>query len=86
MPTTAEKRTVAPSRVAPSSANLCEAIEQTIDRRATDTVRCTRVYGDKYRVNWWVGVDCGVASRIRQSRFLQVNLVDGALKIEDLTA
>lgn len=75
----------APVRTEPSNVNLAEAIEQCIERRAGEQVKCTRVYGDKYRCNWIRGAEIGIAGRILKSRFLRVTWNEGALDIQDIT-
>jgi hypothetical protein len=84
MATTLSKKP-APATTQPSNVNLSEAIEQCIDRRAGEQVRCTRVYGDKYRCNWVRGGEVGVAGRILKSRFLRVTWNEGSLAIQDIT-
>jgi hypothetical protein len=51
-----------------------------------DEVRCSRVYGDCYRCNWWTRTKGIVAgATIRQSRFMRVRVVAGKLEVVDLT-
>jgi hypothetical protein len=35
------------------SADLSAEIALTIERQPGDVVKCTRIYGDHYRCNWW---------------------------------
>ena len=73
------------SRTEPSNVNLSEAIEQCIERWPGEQVKCTRVYGDRYRCNWFRGGEVGIAGRILKSRFLKVTLNKGTLDIQDVT-
>jgi len=73
------------TRVEPSNVDLSEAIEHCIDRWPGEQVKCTRVYGDRYRCNWMRGAEIGIAGRILKSRFLKVTWNQGKLEIEDVT-
>lgn len=72
-------------RTEPSNVNLSEAIEQTVECWPGEQVKCTRVWGDRYRCNWYRGGEVGIAGRILKSRFLKVTVKDGSLDIEDVT-
>lgn len=70
--------------------DLSDEIARTVERRPGDQVRCVRVYGRRYRCNWWSAVSSadydnpsmkggqlGTAHTIRKSQFLEVTR-DGA--------
>jgi hypothetical protein len=74
----------------PSTEDLSEAIEQMMDRRPDEQVRCVRVFEDRYRCNWWVrGLArnwlSGATSSVRKSIFLSATRTPNGLVIEDLT-
>lgn len=79
------EQVVPASRIESSTMDLSEAIEQCVEKRASQRIQCVRVYGNHYRCNWWVGGEIGVAGRIVKSRFLKVTMNQGALEIEDVT-
>src|SRR5581483_2840054 len=65
--------------------DLSRQIEQTVKREPLDAVRCSRVFGDFYRCNWWSRIgrkrdntdfDWGglITDHIRQSRFIKASL------------
>jgi len=74
--------------------DLSAEIALTVDRNKGERVKCRRVYGDNYRVNW-LELDARHSSRgrslaletyrIRRSRFLRVKKVGEQLMIEDVT-
>src|SRR5690349_2567754 len=75
--------------------DLSRQIEQTVKREPLDVVRCSRVFGDFYRCNWWTRIsgkrdntdlDWGgvVTDHIRQSRFIKARLRDDVLILEDV--
>lgn len=78
------------STVRAKSEDLSQIIVQSVERLAGETIRCTRLYGDHYRCNWWRhdGDDAisSVMGRIVRSRFLRVIKTPDGLVIEDLTA
>ena len=82
-----QKHPVAQS--SPATDDLSEAIDQMMERRPDEEVRSVRVFGDRYRCNWWVrqkttdwlSFTTGV---IRKSRFLRATQTAGKLVIEDL--
>jgi hypothetical protein len=75
--------------------DLSAEISMTIDREKGQKVKCRRISGDNYRVNW-LEVDNRAGQRglslaldtyrIRQSKFLRVKKVGEQLVIEDVTA
>jgi hypothetical protein len=84
----------APRKPAPP-ADLSREIEGAVPREPRDRVRCVRVFGDRYRCNWWAPADDempnGMAEwavtamhRVRRSRFLRATGRGGRLVIEDL--
>lgn len=69
-----------------ASHDLSVELAAFLPRLAKDEVRCSRVYGDCYRCNWWRrSSDLAGTGSIRQSRFLRVTKVNGKLVIADLT-
>ena len=57
-----------------------------LPRLPKDEIRCSRVYGDFYRCNWWKrSAGPVITATIRYSRFLKVNKVNGKLVIADQT-
>jgi len=85
---TSEKQVV---QAKPVAEDLSRAIEQAVEKEPDEQVKSVRVFGDCYRCNWWVQ---GPAShvmfgpstgKIRRSRFLRANRIDGQLVIEDLS-
>lgn len=86
-------QTAAPRKSAP--ADLSREIEGAVPREPRDRVRCVRVFGDRYRCNWWAPdtdeATGGMAAwaltaihRVRRSRFLRATGRGGRLVIEDL--
>ena len=70
--------------------NLSLAIAQTMEKKADEHVKCVRVYGDRYRCNWWVQGDPDDwrsfgSGRISRSRFVRATMVGEKLVIEDLS-
>lgn len=84
-----EKKDVAPPQ--PVAVDLSRAIEQTVPKLADEEVRSVRVFGDRYRCNWWIRDTASHAmfalttGRIRRSSFLKVTKTGDALVIEDLS-
>lgn len=73
----------------PAPADYSEAIEQSLARRSNEELRCVRVFGDRYRCNWWRRDD-GAAEEIAvrtvvRSKFLRVTRTAAGLEIEDLS-
>ncbi len=69
--------------------DLSEDIKQSVEKQRHEEVRCVRLFGDRYRCNWWVkdATTQPVFTRtgkISKSRFLRVTKVDGRLVIEGL--
>jgi hypothetical protein len=89
---------VAPTGAAKSTGDLSREVERAVPREPQDRVRCARVFGDRYRCNWWApsGADSlprGMAEwavtatcRVRKSRFLRATTRGTRLTIEDLGA
>jgi hypothetical protein len=77
------------------SPDLSAEIVMTIDRQKGEKVKCRRIFGDNYRVNWMAvderagqrGLSLALDTyRIRQSKFLRVKKVGERLVIEDITS
>jgi hypothetical protein len=87
---------VAPKPATPAASDLSREIEGAVPREPRDRVRCVRVFGDRYRCNWWApatdeALPAGMAEwavsamhRVRQSRFLKATSRANRLHIEDL--
>ena len=83
---------------APKASDLSREIERALPREPQDRVRCVRVFGDRYRCNWWApfgptdvrGLTAEWAltamCRVRKSRFLRATSRGTRLTIEDLGA
>lgn len=86
-----QTKTPAPPVAAPATTeDLSKAIEQAVERQPDEEVKTVRVFGDRYRCNWWVREKASQAlylnsARIRRSRFLRVTRRDDKLIIEDLS-
>ena len=86
-----ETKTTKPSATPtpPAAEDLSKAIEQTVETQADEQVEVVRVFGDRYRCNWWVRekaahwLSC-TSGRIRRSKFLRVTRAADRLLIEDL--
>jgi hypothetical protein len=87
-------QSAAPRKAAPGT-DLSREIEGAVPREPRDRVRCVRVFGDRYRCNWWApdsdDITAGMAEwaltavhRVRRSRFLRATGRGGRLLIEDL--
>ena len=75
--------------------DLSLEIARTIEKSAGDHVRCTRVFGDSYRCNWWaaegtvaydnpgMGGLIVTTHRVRRSRFLHVVKTPSGLVITE---
>jgi len=84
-----------PASAAASAVDLSQEIAHTVERRAGDQVKCTRISSDTYRCNWWSAYsnedydNPGMAGllvtthRVRMSRFLHVTKTGGKLVISD---
>ena len=74
----------------PAAEDLSLAINQMMERKPDEHVKCVRIFGDSYRCNWWVqekshhwlSFCTGV---IRKSRFLRVTQTAGKLHIEEMS-
>lgn len=80
---------VNPSPAGSQTADLSNAIRQSVGKLPGEEVRCTRVWGDRYRCNWWAPMEgdgvTSVSRRIVRSKFLKVTTAGDGLLIEDLT-
>ena len=87
MTETREKLTINPFRAESEIEDLSQAIKQSVERELGEEIRCIRVYGNRYRCNWWIrdhgGGVSGVSGRITRSKFLRVTLTPDGLVIED---
>ena len=83
--------------VSQSPTEICRAVERVMTKEPRDRVRCTHLFGDYYRCNWWSRVaspnvteDYDWAStltdHIRQSRFLQVTVGPAGVEVRAVTA
>jgi hypothetical protein len=89
---------VAPSGPGKPTGDLSREIERAVPREPQDRVRCVRVFGDRYRCNWWapLGWDdvrgprpewaITALCRVRKSRFLRATARGTRLTVEDLGA
>jgi hypothetical protein len=69
-----------------AKADLANELAGFLPRLPKDEIRCSRVYGDCYRCNWWKRSSGPVpVATIRYSRFLKVQKINGKLVIADLT-
>src|SRR4051812_9988754 len=86
-----------PSQASTSNMDLSAQINAALDRRAGETVKCVRVFGDNYRCNWWARADPvasssgglpldGTMLRVRRSSFLTVTSTPDGLQIRGLTS
>ena len=87
---------VAPKPASAAAGDLSREIEGAVPREPRDRVRCVRVFGDRYRCNWWApegGQDLPrqmaewavtAMHRVRKSRFLRATTRGSRLTIEDL--
>jgi hypothetical protein len=80
----------------PEDEDLSAEIIARVERRPGDQVKCSRVYGRRYRCNWWCAVrsesfdnpsmkggQIGAAHTIRKSQFLEVTReAGGGLRID----
>src|SRR5947199_8658794 len=69
----------------PAAEDLSSEICEKIDRQVGDRVKCTRISGNNYRINWWAPADLAgfdnpgmggllvTTHRVRKSQFMQVN-------------
>jgi len=86
-----------PSEASTPNIDLSAQINAALDKRADETVKCVRVFGDNYRCNWWVHADAaaprssgglpldGTTLRVRRSSFLTVTSTPDGLQIRGLT-
>jgi hypothetical protein len=70
--------------------DLSQAIDLMMERQPDEQVKSVRVFGDRYRCNWWVREKTGhwmslCTGVIRKSRFLRATQTAGKLLIEDLS-
>jgi hypothetical protein len=75
----------------PVAEDLSDAIEQAVARQPGEEVRSVRVFGDRYRCNWWVRERASDATfflstkRISRSSFVRATRSGDEVVIEDLT-
>ena len=75
----------------PIAEDLSAAIEQSVARHPGEKVRSVRVFGDRYRCNWWVRDRASHAlfylagGKISRSSFLRATRTGDSVVIEDLT-
>jgi len=80
---------------APATSDLSRRIEQMVERKPLDAVRCVRVFGNFYRCNWWARLgskrpgtdfDWGglITDYVRQSRFLKATVSGEEITLEDV--
>lgn len=86
--------TAGPS-IAKDSVDLSAEIATRIERRSDERVTCRRIWGNRYRCNWWAAQNARVLDnpmmqgllvtthRVRRSRFLSVTKSGENLVIED---
>src|SRR5438270_2222502 len=98
-PTSASPEAPAFAPSPPADADLSKEMDAVLERRAGETVRCVRIYGDNYRCNWWGREDVASGThedrnavsipvttmRVKRSRFLKANKTASGLVIEDVT-
>jgi hypothetical protein len=77
-----------PAEQAPQDLSL--AIAQTMDKGPDEQVKCVRVFGDRYRCNWWVQGKADDwrsfgTGRITRSSFVRATMAGEKLIIEDLS-
>jgi len=89
---------VAPSGPGKPAGDLSREVERAVPREPQDRVRCVRVFGDRYRCNWWAPFGPSEARgpmaewaltamcRVRKSRFLRATTRGNRLTVEDLGA
>jgi hypothetical protein len=75
---------------ADATEDLSQAIEGEVQKEAGEEVRTVRVYGDRYRCNFWVREKSLDAmhlnlGRISRSKFFRVTRTEGKLVFEDLS-
>ena len=79
----------------PATSDLSRRIEQLVERKPLDAVRCVRVFGNFYRCNWWsrlgskrpgADFDWGglITDHVRQSRFLKATVSGEQITLEDV--
>src|SRR5580692_9733885 len=75
--------------------DLSRDIERMIGKEPHDRVKCVRVYGDRYRCNWWAPPVDKISSpafnwafvtthQVRKSRFLNASMSSGQLVVEEV--
>jgi hypothetical protein len=94
-PTMTSQETAAAAPLVGGS-DLSRDIERLVGREPLDRVRCTRVFGDFYRCNWWAPPGgpprSGAAEwltiptqRVRKSSFLNATASDGQLLMTEVS-
>ena len=75
----------------PEAEDLSDAIRQAVKKQPGEEVRTVRVFGDRYRCNWWVRDRASDTTfslpigRISRSSFLRATKTGDKVVIEDLT-
>jgi hypothetical protein len=69
--------------------DFARLIEQTVEKRTDERVKCVRVFDNLYRCNWWLRGDDAAwgtltPGKIVKSRFLRATMSDAGLLIDDL--
>jgi hypothetical protein len=84
-----------PSPQSPTA--ICREVERVVTREPLDRVKCSHLFGDYYRCNWWSRIlrpktsqDYDWAStltdHVRQSRFLRVIVGPTGLDVQSVAA
>ena len=78
-------------QIKPVAEDLSDAIKRAVKRQPGEEVKTVRVFGDRYRCNWWVQDRASDATffvptqRISRSSFLRATKCGDEVLIEDLT-
>jgi len=78
-------------QIKPVAEDLSDAIKRAVKRQPGEEVKIVRVFGDRYRCNWWVrdwasdGAFSLAVGRISRSSFLRATKTGDKVVIEDLT-
>ena len=82
-----------PFRAAAAKEDLSARVAAAVEKRPGDSVRCTRVGGDRYRCNWWSAMGTGgydnpgmsglmvTTHRVRKSLFLRASETEAGLSL-----
>ena len=79
--------------------DLSAQIATSVEKRPGDSVKVTRVFGNRYRCNWWAaegtgdydnpsmrGGQIGTTHRIRKSQYLEVTKSRDGLRIDVISS